>query len=143
MEDTINSIIETYKTDRIVYGSMYILPDGTLLDLGNSGYGHSDLSRYLNDVGIEIDYELGKASKLLKSLGWIRLNTKLKFIDFPDNVFTSEQEDRLKEAIDYMGNDIQVTAKGQSKVYKDKIPEYILGRVKRLYSSGTLYEERK
>ena len=143
MEDTINNIIETYKTDRIVYGSMYILPDGTLLDLGNSGYGHSDLSSYLNDVGVEIDYELGKASKLLKSLGWIRLNTKMKFIDFPDNVFTSEQEDRLKEAIDYMGNDIQVTAKGQSKVYKDKIPEYILGRVKRLYSSETLYEKRK
>lgn len=143
MEDTINSIIETYKTDKITYGSMYILPDGTLLDLGNSGYGHSDLSSYLNNIGIEIDYELGKASKLLKSLGWIRLNTKLNFIDFPDNVFTSKQEDKLKEAIDYMGNDIQVTAKGQSKVYKGELPEYIISRVKRLYSSGTLYEERK
>lgn len=143
MEDTLNNIIETYKTDRIAYGSMYILPDGTLLDLGNSGYGHSDLSSYLNNIGIEIDYELGKASKLLKSLGWIRLNTKLNFIDFPDNVFTSKQEDKLKEAIDYMGNDIQVTAKGQSKVYNGELPEYIISRVKRLYSSGTLYEERK
>ena len=142
IDSVLNSIIEKYSTNSISYGSMYILPDGTLLDLGDSGYGHSDLSAYLNDVGVENDYEQGKASKLLKSLGWIRLNTKLKFIDFPDKMFTSAQEQKLKDAIDYMGNDVQVTVGGQTKIYKDKIPEYILYRVKRSYSSGTLYESK-
>lgn len=140
IDSVLNSIIEKYSTNSISYGSMYILPNGTLLDLGDSGYGHSDLSAYLNDVGVENDYEQGKASKLLKSLGWIRLNTKLKFIDFPDKMFTSAQEQKLKDAIDYMGNDVQVTVNGQTKIYKDKIPEYILYRVERCYSSGTLYE---
>lgn len=139
----IASIIGYYKTDHITYGSMYILPDGTLLDLGSTGYGHSDLSAYLDELGIEIAYRPGTASKYLRSLNWVRLNTKLKFIDFPDKVFTSKQERKLTEAIDYMQDDIQVTVKGQSKVYKGVTTEYIIDRVKRCYSSGNLYEEKE
>lgn len=141
-EEMLKKIIDAYLTDPISYGSMYILPDGRLLYLGDSGWGHANVSYFINQNGHEIDYKEGTASKLLKSLGWIRLNTKLKFIDFCDTMFTSAQETQLEYAIDYMENDVQVTVKGQSKIYKNVSAEYILSRVKRCYSSGTLYENK-
>lgn len=121
---------------------MYILPDGRLLYLGDSGWGHAEVPNFINQNGYEINYQEGTASKLLKSLGWIRLNTKLKFIDFCDRMFTSEQEKQLKFAVDYMKNDIQVTVKNQSKIYNGVTTEYIISRVKRCYSSGSLYENK-
>ena len=141
-QEVLQKIIDTYKTDHIGYGSMYILPDGTLLYLGDSGWGHASVSSYINENGYEINYKEGTASNLLRSLGWIRLNTKIRFIDFCDKVFTSQQETQLEYAIDYMENDIQVIVKGQSKVYKDVSAEYIINRVKRCYSSGILYENK-
>ena len=141
-QEVLQKIIDTYQTDHIGYGSMYILPDGKLLYLGDSGWGHASVSSYINENGYEINYKEGTASNLLKSLGWIRLNTKLRFIDFCDNVFTSAQEPQLEYAIDYMEKDVQVTVKSQSKIYKNVSAEYILSRVKRCYSLGTLYENK-
>lgn len=141
-KEAISTIISKYKITSIPYGSMYILPNGTMLDLGNSGYGHAMISDYLNECGVEIDYEIGRASKLLKSLGWIRVNTKLRFIDFPNSMFTDAQEEKLKDAIDFMRDDIQVTVLNQSRVYRDVTPEYIIERVKQCYTFGVLREEK-
>lgn len=141
-KEAIDTIISTYKTNHVTYGSMYILPNGIMLDLGNSEYGHAIVSDYLNECGVEIDYEIGRASKLLKSLGWIRINTKLRFIDFTNSMFTDAQEEKLKDAIGFMKTDIEVTVLGNSKVYRNVTPEYIIEWVKQCYTFGVLHEEK-
>lgn len=67
-QEVLQKIIDTYKTDHIGYGSMYILPDGALLYLGDSGWGHANVSSYINENGYEINYKEGTESSLLKSL---------------------------------------------------------------------------
>lgn len=136
----IKTLIASYKTFAITLGSMYILPDGTLLDLGDSGYGHSNVSEYLNELGLEKDYEMGKSSKLLKEMGWIRLNTKLKFIDLSETKPTEAQYEQLLRALDFMKDDIQITSKTGFKIYKNVDSDYILDRIKRYYATGVFYE---
>lgn len=140
-EKVIAEVIEKYKCSAIMLGSMYILSDGTLLYLGDTGFGHSELSETLEFLNIEKDFEPGKASKLLRGLGWIRLNTKIKFIEFTDVLPTAKQEVVLLKALEFMHNDVQVYVKDKTKIYKDRLPEDVLKLVKRCYSSGTLYEQ--
>ena len=141
-EEFLKIIINDYKCNDIIWGSMYILPDGTLLNLGDSGYGHSDLSTLLNDYNFEVNYQSGKASPLLKSLGWIRLNTKVKFVDLPKIKPTDIQYEKLLLALDYMKSDYQITCPdNQFKIYKDRVSDDVIKLIKRYYSSGILYEK--
>lgn len=142
-KELLESIIKQYETSDIQLGSMYILPDGRLLYLGNTGYGHSDLSSYLNEKGIEKDFELGRSSKFLRELGWIRINTQMKFIDLINIRPTAQQYVQLTKALDFMKDDIQVSVFKQFKIYKGRTSDEIIKLIKRFYSSGTLFESLK
>lgn len=142
-------LLKDYIKDSFSLGSYYIAEDGTIYDLGNSGYGHAEVSALLDDNGLEVDYKEGTSSKFLKSSGWIRLNTNLNFIELPDTAITTDQEASLLLALDAMhknfkvGDSIQVLGKDNSVTYKDCASDYILDRIKRYYSSGTLYENKE
>ena len=84
------------KTDEPVFGAMYITPSGTLIDCSAFPNGHADVSAWLNEKGLEIDYRLGEPSKLLYLKGWLRLNTKVGYIEEPHGVLTAQQRERLE-----------------------------------------------
>lgn len=143
ISDVIKKVIEKYKVDSFsVNSSMYILPDGTLLDLGTSGNGHSDLAKFLADEEIEKNYKEGKASSFLYSLGWIRVNNRYKFITIPEIKLTEAQYVRLLELFDIFKKDYQVTTlDGQYQVYMDRTSDEVVKLIRRYYLSGKLYEK--
>lgn len=87
---------QSYKTDEPVFGAMYITPSGILIDCSRFPNGYADVSAWLNEQGLEIDYRLGEPSKLLYLKGWIRLNTKVGYIEEPHGVPTVQQRERLE-----------------------------------------------
>lgn len=86
---------QNYKTDEPAFGAMYMTPFGTLIDCSAFPNGHADVSAWLNEKGLEIDYRLGEPSRLLYLKGWIRLNTKVGYIEEPHGVLTTQQRERL------------------------------------------------
>lgn len=143
LKDAIDILVKTYKGNNVGYGSVYIMPDGTFLNLGDSGYGHSNISYFLNENGLEIDYQPSKASKRLRNLGWIRVNTKVKFIEMPNFMYNESQEEPLKEAIRFMGNDVQIAINDDRKIYQNVDTDYIIGRIKKYYQFGRFFESYK
>lgn len=130
--EIITKIVDTYRTEQIQFGAMYILPDGRLLCLNRLENGHSDLSAFLASKGIEKEYRQGFASLYLRTLGGIRINTKLRFIDLVDVQPTAKQYASLTEALRFMQDDIQVTANGKTETYKGKTAEEIIEQIKKL-----------
>lgn len=90
---------QNYKTDEPVFGAMYITPFGTLIDCSIFPNGHADVSAWLNEQGLEIDYRPGEPSKLLYLKGWLRLNTKVGYIEEPHGVLTAQQRERLESIL--------------------------------------------
>lgn len=90
---------EKYKTDDPIFGAMYMTPSGTLIDCSMFPNGHADVSAWLHEQGLEIDYQSGEASKLLYLKGWLRLNTKVGYIEEPHGVLTAQQRERLENVI--------------------------------------------
>lgn len=87
---------QNYKTDEPVFGAMYMTPSGTLIDCSLFPNGHADVSAWLHEQGLEIDYRPGEPSQLLHLKGWLRLNTKVGYIEEPHGVLTARQRDRLE-----------------------------------------------
>ena len=87
---------QSYKADESVFGAMYITPSGILIDCSRFPNGHADVSAWLNEQGLEIDYWSGEPSQLLYLKGWIRLNTKVGYIEGPHGVPTGQQKERLE-----------------------------------------------
>ena len=61
-----------YLTDTLPYGALYITDKGRICDLSMLENGHAD---FWAELGIE------NAKEYLESLGWIKANTKLGYID--------------------------------------------------------------
>lgn len=91
----LREIEQKYKTDTPVFGAMYMTPFGTLIDCSLFPNGHADVSAWLNEQGLEIDYRPGEPSQLLHLKGWLRLNTKAGYIEEPHGVLTERQRERL------------------------------------------------
>ncbi|MCH5162644.1 MAG: hypothetical protein J1G38_04060 [Clostridiales bacterium] len=89
-------VIATFVTRSVAYGAMYILPDGRMLDLSTLEYGHAEFCELL-----------GKSPQELKESGWIRLNTKLKYVEKPGKI-TDAQADRLEETFAFMGERVPI-----------------------------------
>ena len=87
---------QKYKTDEPVFGAMYMTPSGTLIDCSLFPNGHADVSAWLHEQGLEIDYRPGEPSQLLHLKGWLRLNTKVGYIEEPHGVLTARQRERLE-----------------------------------------------
>lgn len=91
----LREIEQKYKTDTPVFGAMYMTPFGTLIDCSMFPNGHADVSAWLNEQRLEIDYRPGEPSQLLHLKGWLRLNTKVGYIEEPHGVLTERQRERL------------------------------------------------
>ena len=91
----LREIEQKYKTDTPVFGAMYMTPFGMLIDCSLFPNGHADVSAWLNEQGLEIDYRPGEPSQLLHLKGWLRLNTKAGYIEEPHGVLTERQRERL------------------------------------------------
>lgn len=102
-KEFLDTLINKYKSDSITIGSMYLLPDGTLLDLGNSGHGHKDICDEIIAAGFEENKDSSKGSDLLRDKGWLRINTNLNFIDLTKiKNLTEKQYIKLKGIINFM-----------------------------------------
>ena len=88
---------QNYKTDEPVFGAMYMTPPGTLIDCSLFPNGHADVSAWLHEQGLEIDYRPGEASRLLCERGWLRLNTKVGYVEQPEWAITVRQRQRIAE----------------------------------------------
>lgn len=88
---------QNYKTDEPVFGAMYMTPLGTLIDCSAFPNGHADVSAWLHEQGLEIDYRLGEPSQLLHLKGWLRLNTKVGYVEQSDRAITVRQRRRIAE----------------------------------------------
>lgn len=88
---------QKYKTDESVFGAMYMTPFGTLIDCSMFPNGHADVSAWLNEQGLEIDYRPGEPSQLLHLKGWLRLNTKVGYVEQSDRAITVHQKLRIAE----------------------------------------------
>ena len=88
---------EKYKPDDPIFGAMYMTPSCTLIDCSMFPNGHADVSAWLHEQGLEIDYQSGEASKLLYLKGWLRLNTKVGYVEQSDRAITVRQRRRIAE----------------------------------------------
>lgn len=88
---------QKYKTDEPVFGAMYMTPFVTLIDCSMFPNGHADVSAWLHGQGLEIDYRPGEASRLLYERGWLRLNTKVGYVEQSDRAITVRQRRRIAE----------------------------------------------
>ena len=96
-DTALRELEQKYKTDEPVFGAMYMTPFGTLIDCSMFPDGHADVSAWLHEQGLEIDYRPGEPSQLLHLKGWLRLNTKVGYVEQPDWAITVRQRRRIAE----------------------------------------------
>ena len=129
-----------FVTDEIPRFSTYILSNGKFVDLADGTHGHFEL--YCDDEGIEYASYLKNAIQCNDGKNTFE-DLPNAYIDLP-KVITDAQYKSLLKWLDKLNtmDEVEVVANGQSKLYKlsDYIPEEIIKRIKRYYSSGTLYE---
>ena len=95
---------QKYKTDKPVFGAMYITSFGMLIDCSLFPNGHADISAWLHGQGLEIDYRPGEASRLLYERGWLRLNTKVGYVEQSDWEITASQRRHCRNFRERRGN---------------------------------------
>ena len=155
MVDIIKAVKEKFNASNYpVSGPTYILPDGSFLDIAgtfdpkNSFEDfpcHAEVEGFLLDIGLSNQVVDVSGSPTLESLGAIRCN------DLADNNFiqlsnirpTSDQYESLEnwiyENATHRSELIVATPEFiQYKKYDPEDVEYIIKRIKRYYTSGTL-----
>ena len=80
-ETVLRETVARLKTDSIPYGAMYILPNGTLLDLSAFENGHADLWAYLDEHIPITSYPQYDIVNYLRDKGWRKANTKVGYIE--------------------------------------------------------------
>jgi hypothetical protein len=99
--EQIKVIAERYVVDNFQMGSMFILPDGKFLYMQN---GHqSFFDEIKNDIS-----DCNEPAFTLQKLGWIRLNTQVKYINIKDITPTTKQNELIKQAVAFMDGDVQI-----------------------------------
>jgi hypothetical protein len=99
--EQINAIAERYVVDNFQMGSMFILPDGKLLYIQN---GHQSFFDEIKDAVADCK----APAYTLTKLGWIRLNTQVKYINIKGITATTKQKELIEQAVDFMGCDVQI-----------------------------------
>ena len=97
-EEVLREVVARLKTDLIPYGAMYILPNGTVLDLSTFESGHADLWAYLDERIPITSYPQYDIVNYLRDKGWIRANTKEQYIE-TENIPTEKQTLKIGEIL--------------------------------------------
>ena len=134
-------------TEEFYKGPTFILPDGSFLDLRNEKH-HSSVERWLIDSGLSTKEFIETAgSPTLYDLGCIRCDYVKYYISLSNIQPTREQYNSLLIWLDELQRTTQIveviTSDDQHVVYHldDIISDYVVDRIRRYYSSGTLYEK--
>ncbi len=94
----LQEVIEKLKTSSIPFGAMYILPNGTILDLSTFENGHADLWAYLDERIPITSYPQYDMSNFLRDLGWIKANTREGYIE-SQRIPTKKQTEKIAEIL--------------------------------------------
>ena len=97
-EEVLREIVTRLKTDSIPCGAMYILPNGTVLDLSTFENGHADLWAYLDERIPITSYPQYDIVNYLRDKGWIRANTKEQYIE-TEHIPTEKQMLKIAEIL--------------------------------------------
>lgn len=144
-------------TDVPPYGPSYILPDGKFVDIYGTTVNdkhldtHYDVETVLNDNGLSSDeFDSLSLNYTIQECGAIRCSTRTHehYILLNEERPTTNQYDSILKLLILMSYDlgypsVQIIAdKDTYKIYNftDYEPEEIVGKIKRYYSSGNLYE---
>ena len=144
-------------TDVPPYGPSYILPDGKFVDIYGTTINdkhldtHYDVETVLNDNGLSSDeFDSLSLNYTIQECGAIRCSTRTHehYILLNEERPTTNQYDSILKLLILMSDDlgypsVQIIAdKDTYKIYNftDYEPEEIVGKIKRYYSSGNLYE---
>ncbi len=95
-EAVLRETVARLKTDVIPYGAMYILPNGTLLNLSTFENGHADLWAYLDERIPITSYPQYDIVNYLRDKGWRKANTKVGYIE---TQYSTEKQILLVENI--------------------------------------------
>lgn len=144
-------------TDVPPYGPSYILPDGKFVDIYGTTINdkrldtHYDVETVLNDSGLSSgEFDSLSLNYTIQECGAIRCSTRTHehYILLNEERPTTNQFDSILKLLILMSDDlgypsVQIIAdKDTYKIYNftDYAPEDIVGKIKRYYSSGNLYE---
>ena len=141
------ALLKTWGGSTPGNGCIFITPEGTYLNLFPRIFSHDKLCDWVDKEGY------GPTTKQAKwfsdNLGYVRCrNTRgLCLIELPATC-TAAQLEALHMWIEAKVTDTTLdvgTADGQYKSYslQDMLPEDIIKRIKRYYSSGKLYENKR
>jgi hypothetical protein len=99
--DDIVAIAEKYVVDSFQMGPMYILPDGKLL------YIHNGHQFFFDEIKNTVSNCTAPAYTLTK-LGWVRLNTQVKYINIKGIATTTKQKTAIEQVVAFLGGDVQI-----------------------------------
>lgn len=151
-EDIIKLVEEKFGvTDEPFKGITFIMPDGKFLDLRNSNH-HSDVEKFLIDSNLsDKQYSINTGSETLTSLGAIRCDTIKYYMQLSDDVQpTGVQYQSILRWLDFCSKylksiEIYNQDGSENTLYNftESIPDDILNKIRRYYSSGRLYEAKE
>ena len=132
-------------------GSVFLTKDGTFINLGeNEDDSHGDIISYLENEDIFLFDDHWQFSE---NFGYIRMNSGTTtdfnaYIEFLEDKPTSEQYDGIENWLYYVLNsgvkEVEINVPDSKSIrysLVDYLPEDIIKKIKRYYSSGTLYEK--
>jgi len=157
VSDTYDSLLDYISTtDEIPTGPAYILPNGKFISiLENNNDIHANLFYDFlldNDLKYDCDYYM---RVIEHDYNWLRVNDGLSeeeercYVSLNDSKLSSAQYDSLLRWLDYVSKHqayVQVFINNDKNSYvkydlHEYIPDDIIKRIKRYYSSGELYEQ--
>lgn len=141
-------VIEHFgTTDKPYFGPTYILPNGEFLDLTKYSH-HADVEKYLIDNNLsDYEYIATAGSPTMFDYGCIRCDMPKYVIVLTDKQPTREQLNSLLVWIDELYRSTKMvsvmTPDNQVIDYNlnEIIADDVVGRIKRYYSSGVLFEK--
>ena len=145
-KDFLRELITVLKVKEIPHNSLYITPQGDILDLGDSGEGHALITELLFLKGIEpmYDAQADEYSMYLFNHGWIRANAGfIKYLQLTDKRPTEAQYEVLISLLDALQPAVEIIYEQGSKTYYNRTSEELVKLIRRYYASGVLYEQLK
>lgn len=79
-DEKLCAVIDKLTRTYVPFGALYVLPDGRILDLSVLPAGHDEF------------FEMtGFTAQTLSAIGWLRANTKVGYVQYPDCLVTAKQ----------------------------------------------------